>query len=330
VLITGASGFVGSHFLDALLTDVPDVEVVAVASFTCNGVIDRIVNVVDGHIEPRVTIIKHDLSVPPSQLVLNRIGHVDWILDVASRCSVDESIGDPVCFVANNVAVTLNTLEIARVAKPSIYVHLSTDEVYGPHKPLTPTDHLPSSPYAASKAAQEGICNAYEQTYDVPMMIVNSSNMFGERQSSLAFVPRIVRAALRGEVLSVHVDRLGPGERHYSHARDVANWVISYLLADNDDPFALPPQRLPLTGMHTVDNLTLALRVAAILDRELRYNLISGEGQRRGYDASYAVLEPVDDWLEQFGSPVDRCLTFDRRLIQTVEWFAAHPEWLEL
>lgn len=330
VLLTGASGFVGSHFLDALLTDLPDVEVVAVASFTCNGVIDRIVNVVEHHPDARVTIVRHDLSTPPSKLTLDRIGDLDAILDLASRCSVDESIQDPVCFVANNVAVTLHTLEIARVARPTVYVHLSTDEVYGRRRPLSATDHLPSSPYSASKAAQEDVCNAYEQTYDVPMMIVNPSNMFGERQSSLAFIPRIVRATLRNEVVPIHVDHTGPGSRHYSHARDVADWVLSYVRAGDNDPFSLPPQRLPLTGMHTVDNLTLARRVAEILGRDLRFDLVSGESQRRGYDASYAVLEPIDDWLDWFGSPVDRQLVFDRRLVQTVEWFAAHPEWLEL
>jgi len=330
VLITGASGFVGSHFLDALLTEVPDVEVVAVASFSRNGVVDRIVNVVERHPDAHLVVVRHDLSAPVSRLTLNRIGHVDWILDLASRSSVDESIVDPTNFVGNNVGVTLNTLEIARATSPSTYVHLSTDEVYGVRRPLTPTDYLPSSPYAASKAAQEGLCHAYEQTYDVPMMIVTSSNMFGERQSSLAFVPRIVRSVLRGSPLLVHVDRTGPGTRHYSHARDVANWVISYLLGSDHDPFSEPPCRLPLTGLHTVDNLTLAQRVASILGRELNFNLVSGESQRRGYDPTYAVIEPVDDWLTQFGSDVERALTFDRRLSQTVEWFARHPEWLEL
>jgi dTDP-glucose 4,6-dehydratase len=329
VLITGASGFVGSHFMDVLLSTVPDCEVVALSSFTCNGVMDRIVNVVERHPQAQVTVIQHDLSVAPSKLTLGRIGQVDWILDLASRSSVDESIADPVCFITNNVAVTLNTLEIARQVHLYHYVHLSTDEVYGQQRPRTFTDHLPSSPYSASKAAQESICHAYKLTYDVPMIIVNSSNMFGERQSSLAFIPRVVRALLNDETVSIHVDENGPGSRNYTHAQDVATWVISYLMSAYNDDLTWVPSRLPLTGIHTINNLDLALRVASIMNRELRFNLVSGESQRRGYDSHYHTLDEVDDWLTHFGGKIDRQQVFDRRLKQTVEWFVENPGWLE-
>jgi dTDP-glucose 4,6-dehydratase len=326
VLLTGASGFVGSHVLDALVQ--LDCHVVVISSFTCNGTLDRITDVVERHPDAGVTLVRHDLTAPLSTRQRQQVGDVDWVIDVASRSSVDESLQDPACFILNNVGLTLTTLELARELRPELYVHLSTDEVYGPEPASSLTDHRPSSPYAASKAAQEDVCHAYARTYGLPITVATSANMFGPRQSTLAFVPKIVRAALRDEPITVHVRGGQPGIRRYNHVGDVAHNLVGRMFDERLEP------RLTYPGRYVIDNATLAeavweltVELANLTDREPRLRLVNVGDVRPGYDPWYATLRELDEtWLSR-AELADAPL--DERLFTTVEWFVTHPEWLE-
>ena len=132
-ILTGAGGFVGHHLLEHLLVNT-DWEIIATDSFRHQGKTDRIAEVLAAHPDQahRVEVITHDLTAPFSAQMTRRIGHVDYLAAVASESHVDRSIADPVPFVRNNTDVMLNTLELARVIKPGVVLHVSTDEVYGP------------------------------------------------------------------------------------------------------------------------------------------------------------------------------------------------------
>lgn len=330
VLLTGASGFVGSHVLEVLLTR-GDCDVVVISSFTCNGTSDRIADVVAHFSDGDVTAIRHDLTAPLSTRQRSLVGDVDWIVDVASRSSVDESLVDPTCFILNNLGVTLTTLELARELRPSRYVHLSTDEVYGPGLATSATDHRPSSPYAASKAAQEDVCHAYARSYGVPLTLATSANMFGPRQSDLAFLPRIVRAALRDESIQVHTHDDQPGVRRYNYVGDVATHLVDALRGDDAS------DRLTYPGRYTLDNLALVHYVwyfaSELIGRsgsEPRVELVEGASVRPGYDPTYASLGRLNGWLTDAWSGVQATSNAPlvERLLGTVEWYVAHPEWL--
>jgi dTDP-D-glucose 4,6-dehydratase len=193
ILLTGAGGFAGAHFLEHVLATT-DWDVVATDSFRHRGTTDRIAQVLRCHPAQeeapdtrhrewrhRTTVLTHDLTAPFSpqaQAVIAGPGGLDFLIAMASESHVDRSITDPVAFTENNVAVVLNTLELARVLKPRAVVAISTDEVYGPveagflgHKEWSPI--LPSNPYAASKAAQEALVISYWRTYGVPAIITN-------------------------------------------------------------------------------------------------------------------------------------------------------------
>ena len=129
--------------------------------------------------------------------MISRIGHVDYLVAMASESHVDRSIADPVPFVRNNVDVMLNTLELAREIKPQVVLHVSTDEIYGPVRPGEPPHPewdpvIPSNPYSASKAAQEAIGISYWRSYGVPVVITNLMNVYGERQLE-KFIPSLIR-----------------------------------------------------------------------------------------------------------------------------------------
>src|ERR1700743_329120 len=130
ILITGAGGFVGHHFLEHILVNT-DWNVVCTDSFRHKGKVDRITEVLGSRPFPpgkRVKVITHDLTTPFSQQTLAQIGDIDYIAAFASESHVDRSISDPVPFVENNVSVALHTLQAARIIKPKSLVWVSTDE----------------------------------------------------------------------------------------------------------------------------------------------------------------------------------------------------------
>ena len=336
VLLTGAGGFVGSHVLEALLTDT-DWEVVAVDSFRHNGAFDRVTEAIHPGPGPnrewglRTTVMHHDLTVPFSPRQLGHIGKLDHIIHVASRCSVTESIDHPADFVRNNIDSTLTVLELARQQwcwqdrDVKLFehrlLHLSTDEVYGPTAGVhVTTDHRPSSPYAASKAAQEDLVHAWVRTYGFPATIYNSANMFGERQSLLAFVPKVVGAVLNGQTLPIHTWHGEPGKRRYTYVRNTAQHIVRYLQAEDRRGWTHRVSRQALPGQHEIDNLALADQVAGLIGRPLRYELVEGLAVRPGYDAGYAPLGGNGGWAS---------VPFDEGLERTVKWYVDHPEWLK-
>lgn len=315
LLITGAGGFVGSHLIERAL-QVTNWDVVAVDSFRHNGITDRVADAANG--SDRVTVVTHDLAAPISELAAQRIGPVHHIVDAASGCSVDESIREPGRFVMNNYAVTVNVLEFMRIqARRATLLHVSTDEVYGPDAPASASDHRPSSPYAASKAAQEDLCHAYHHTYGLRIGVFSSANMFGERQSTLAFIPKLIRAALMGDEIAVHE----PGSRRYTYVRNTAAVLIS-LLADprlNYDTRPMPRFQLP--GQQLMGNSDLACQVAFLAGKPIHVKTVRAETNRPGHDPSYAPLSHgtlAPDWE----------YTFKEGLRQTVRWSTQHPEWM--
>ena len=227
VLLTGASGFVGSHVLRHILANT-DWNVVCLVSFRHRGITDRIRMAVAGYDDDfkRTKIIKHDLTAPISPVLSHEIGKIDYVLNVASESHVDRSIEEPVPFIENNVSLVCNMLEWARFSDIEKFVHVSTDEVYGP----APVGHahrewmdqyFPSNPYSASKAAQESIAYSYWRTYGVPLIITNTMNIIGEMQDPEKFIPMIMKKVISGETVTIHAAPTGEiGSRFYLHARN--------------------------------------------------------------------------------------------------------------
>lgn len=288
VLVTGATGFLGSHVVEKLLDDNHDV--VAVGSLRHNGESLRVVEAITATPDRgEFTWLLHDLAAPFSETQVRQLGEVDAIVNVASLSSVDASIIDPVGFTQNNVNVVLHTLELARRVRPSCFIHMSTDEVYGSDEPCDALHHRPSSPYAASKSAQEDICRAYALTFNVPVQLVRSANMFGERQSTLAFIPKIVRTLLRRDSVKIHVTDAGPGVRNYTYVKNVANFIATL-----PNLAGTRFRQHTLRGQATVDNLTLARTIARVAGLQLHYELTRASDVRPGYDVKYALHG--DEW----------------------------------
>lgn len=352
ILLTGGSGFIGHHVVEHLLKNTTW-DVVVLDKLSYAGDVNKLTDV--GSYDPaRVSIVWHDLRAPIMDSLVERIGPVDYVVNLASESHVERSIEDPNSFVMNNVALMLNMLDYANKAEPVKFIQLSTDEVYGP-APLGYDfkewdTYLPSNPYSASKAAQESIAISYWRTYGTPVAIVNSMNVFGERQHSEKFIPLIIGRLMNGVQVPVHAElanygpagaamllgekytstprppdgwerRWVPGSRFWLHARNLAS-ALMFVLQDvefNTYPDHDRPTKFHVVGEQELNNLQVVQKVASILGVEPKYEFVDFHSQRPGHDRRYALdgsLIRSAGWYPPFG--------FDESLRKTVLWTVEH------
>jgi dTDP-glucose 4,6-dehydratase len=333
VLLTGASGFVGSHVLRHILVNT-DWEVVCPTTFTHKGLTDRI-RVACDDIEnayKRVKVIRCDFTAPISAVTAHEFGKIDYVINVASESHVDRSIEYPAPFIINNVSLMAHLLDWARIAQPEKIIQVSTDEVYGPapvgyaHQEWV-DQHFPSNPYAASKAAQEDVAFAYWRTYGLPIAITNTMNIIGETQDPEKFMPMTIKRVLEGERMTIHASPSGEiGSRFYLHARNQADGLLHVLgqhfplYGETDQP-----ERFHIVGEREVNNLEMAQMIADAVGKPLNYELVDFHSSRPGHDLRYALDgKKIADTGWSLPIPLEDSIK------RTVDWTLAHPEWLNL
>lgn len=330
VLLTGAGGFFGSHLLRHLLLNT-DWEIVCICSWRHKGTPERVKLALAGGYENRVTVITHDLVSPLTERTTKELGKIDYILNIASDSHVNRSIEEPVPLVQNNVWLALNMLELARKLKPSLFLQFSTDEVYGvaPEGVDYPewSSIVPSNPYSASKAAQEAIAIAYWRTYKVPLVITNTMNLVGQTQEPEKFVGQLIRKINNSEVVIIHGQQGSIGSRFYIHARNAADAIL-YIVKNlppklYEEDKIIVPDRYNVVGEVELDNLVLAKKVADMMGKELKYELVGFPADRPGHDKRYSLSGRK---LAELGWKPPH--TFDESLKSTVEWTLNNPSWL--
>ena len=327
LLIFGSHGFVGGHLVRHIL-DSTDWDIIGIDSFRHAG--DPLRN----HDDKRYQVFCHDLNAPIGKRLSDKIGRVDYIINLASISDVDLSIKDPLVVWENNTRLIGNVLEYANSQKfrdLKAFIHCSTDEVFGPagvgyfHKEWDTI--CPSNPYAASKAAQEALCISYWRTYGLPLIITNCMNMVGETQEPTKFIPKIMRAVAKDDVVVIHGTATSVGSRMYLDAKNLADaWL--FLLSnvhpvgysENGPPL---PSRYNIVGQEEVTNLELAQRIADIMGKQLKYRFEDFHLTRPGHDRRYAL-----DGGKIMGLGWKHPIPFDETLRRVVDWSVEHGEWL--
>jgi dTDP-glucose 4,6-dehydratase len=280
----------------------------------------------------RVKIVTHDLMAPISPMLVKKIGRIDYIINLASMSDVAESLVDPPYAVRSNVEVMLTMLEYARIAQPKMFLHISTDEVYGPsdgtkfHKEWDPI--LPSSPYSAGKAAQEAIAVSYWRSFGVPLVIMNLMNNFGEMQSTAKFPAIAAHRIWKGKTVTIHGSPQAVGSRFYIHSRNSADamlFVINRTWPHMHEEGAVDrPDRYNVVGGECFSNLDMAKLIAKSLGQPLKYEFEDFARTRPGHDHHYGLN---GDKLTKLGwtAPV----SMRTSLHETMTWYKQHPKWLE-
>jgi dTDP-glucose 4,6-dehydratase len=336
VLITGAGGAIGMHMVAHTMHHT-DWDVVCVDSFRTDhkGYFDRLALLLVDHPDwrERISVITHDLNAPFTPREINTIGPTDYIINLASRSDVHNSISDPLPFVRNNSELMLTMLEYARIVKPKTFLHFSTDEVYG-SAPKDSKGHpewdpiVPSNPYSASKAIQEALAIAWWRSFDVPVIITNTMNNFGETQAPSKYPAMIQKKIEAGETITVHSTSDGKlGTRYYLHSRNTADAVLFILKnvpavhhAHGEDD---RPVRLNIVGDKQIDNLELVHIIAGLMGKEAKTEMVSFHEHNPGHDLHYGLDGTK---LAELGwkSP----MSFEESMKNTIQWQQEHPEWM--
>jgi len=253
IAVTGSEGFIGSHFVE--FKDVIR--------------IDK---------QRGFDITKAKESI---EQVFN---HCDRVVHFAAETFVDTSIKDPYSHVKNNIIGTFNVLEGIR-KNPHIrkYIHISTDEVYGPREtPALETDILnPGNPYSATKAAADMLAIAYRNTYKIPLIIVRPENNYGTGQGQEKFIPTIIRHAQEGTPLPIYGD--GRHKRMWLHVEDTCR-AIETLLTKGEDG-----EIYNIGGSEQWQNINLAKFIYKIMDKQENFEFIPDEQARPGHDRAYNI-----------------------------------------
>jgi dTDP-glucose 4,6-dehydratase len=341
VLITGGAGFIAHHLIYHILKTT-NWEIISLDRLDYSGNLNRLDNILSSLNEKdraRVKIVFHDLKSELNPWIRKEIGEVNIILHLAAGSHVDRSIEFPIEFVLDNVLGTANILEYARYInnkKNSLekFIYFSTDEVFGPAPEginYKENDRYNSTnPYSASKAGGEELAVAYENTYDLPIIITHTMNVFGERQHPEKFIPMCIKKVRDGETVTIHSDKTKkiPGSRHYIHAEDVSEAIL-FLLHNNIKPEndwgGAKCPKFNIVGAEELTNLELAEIIAKSQNKKLNYEMVDFHSSRPGHDLRYALS---GDKMKSLGwTPKIKVYS---RIKQVVEWSLKNPSWIEL
>jgi dTDP-glucose 4,6-dehydratase len=209
-----------------------------------------------------------------------------------------------------------------------MFVYFSTDEVFGPAPPgvsYTEYDRYNcTNPYSACKAGGEELAVAFQNTYNMPIVVTHTMNVFGPRQHPEKYIPMCVNKIEGGQTISIHADSTctTPGSRCYIHAEDVADALMFITNLDVGHKKGLCP-KFNIVGKEEVDNLTLAQYIAAAVGKELKYKLVDFHSARPGHDLRYAMSGKL---LEELGWEPKKSVK--DRIKEVVDWTLAHPTWM--
>lgn len=237
LLVTGGAGFIGSAFLRMFVPKYSNWLFINLDALTYAGDLKKLVSVEDyenykffhGNICDRELVEK-----------LFDNYQVNIVLNFAAESHVDNSIKDSNKFIKTNILGTHCLLDVAlrywseiSMKKKSIFIQISTDEVYGS---LSMNDHpsnesdplLPNSPYSSSKAAAELVCRSYFKTFELPVIITRSSNNYGPYQNSEKLIPKIIINALNNIKIPIYGD--GYNVRDWIYVEDNCDAILEIIL----------------------------------------------------------------------------------------------------
>lgn len=305
IFITGGAGFVGSAFVRALLTRDDYERITIYDSFTYVAS-DR--NVPD---DPRIQVIRNDIT---NRRVLQHSmrGH-QVVVHFAAETHVDRSITGSNDFITTNCVGTNLVCEAARLWEVDLFLHISTDEVYGSidFGTYSETDLLdPSSPYSASKASSELIALAHRTTFGLPVIVSRSANQFGPRQYPDKLIPLFASRLLAGETVPLYGDGM-----------QVRDWLY---VDDNVEALLLLLERGELGEVYNIGgdnertNIEIAELLCALTDADP--SLIRPVEDRLGHDRRYAINSTK---IRDLGWAGPRRPFLDQ-LGDTVAWYRDH------
>jgi dTDP-glucose 4,6-dehydratase len=327
ILVTGGAGFIGANFLNLLVPRHPEHGFVNLDKLTYAANLASVAGIASA---PNYALEIADIcDFEAVDAVFDR-HQPDVVVHFAAESHVDRSISGPRAFVRTNIEGTFNLLEACRkhwAARPGLFHHVSTDEVYGSLGDTglftEDTRYDPSSPYSASKASSDHLVRAYARTFGLRTRITNCSNNYGPYQFPEKLIPLMVLNAHEGKPLPVYGKGLNVRDWLYVTDHCEAIWAVVQRGRDG--------QTYNIGGHNEVRNLDVVERICDLVaegtgrEPAAVRSLITYVPDRPGHDLRYAIdAAKIRDELGWMPSE-----TFATGLSKTVRWYLEHPEWVD-
>lgn len=305
IVVTGGAGFIGSHVVDAIRAQSAESTIVVVDKLTYAANF----NFISDHLSSSPTFLRL-ADVTDYDAMMSALENTDVVFHLAAESHVDRSFRNSMEFTRSNTLGTHVLLEAARQNSVPLFVHVSTDEVYGEvtGQALTEEGQLnPTNPYSASKAAAEMIISGYMKSFSTPVITVRANNIFGIRQFPEKIISTFICKAILGQQMPIHGS--GEHQRHYLAAQDFAEALL--LVSEEGEP----GDCFNIGGIEEYTNLQIAEMISEAFGLDPRKSIVF-QKDRPFNDRRYAV-----DWtrIAALGWHPNR--TLKATLPEMVEWY---------
>ena len=317
--MTGAAGFIGSHYVRSLLTNRDGVDGSQVSAVT---VLDKLTysgnraNLAPVADDPRLRFVVGDIC--DVELVNDLVPGHDAIVHFAAESHVDRSIAGAAPFVTTNVLGTQTLLDAAVRHNVGRFLHVSTDEVYGSIETGSWTEDWPlrpNSPYSASKAGSDLLALAFHRTHKLDVVVTRCSNNYGPYQFPEKVIPLFVTNLLDGLPVPLYGD--GGNVRDWLHVADHCAGIDLVLRRGRAG------EVYHIGGGTELTNKELTAR---LLDAcGAGWDSVQQVADRKGHDRRYSL--DITKISEELGyAPA---YDFERGLAETVTWYRENRDWWE-
>ena len=319
VLVTGGAGFIGSNFIFYMREKHPDYQLICLDKLTYAGNLATLKSVME---DPNFKFIRADIADREAVYSIFEEEKPDVVVNFAAESHVDRSIENPSVFLETNVMGTQVLLDACRKYGVQRYHQVSTDEVYGDlpldRPDLFFTEKTPlhtSSPYSASKAGADLLCNAYQRTFGLPVTISRCSNNYGPYQFPEKLIPLMIANALADKPLPVYGEGLNVRDWLYVEDHCAA---IDLILEKGE-----VGRIYNIGGHNEMRNIDIVKLICKTLDKP--ESLITYVTDRKGHDMRYAIdpafIHEKLGWLPR--------TKFEDGIQRTIRWYLDNRSWWE-
>ena len=312
IIVTGGLGFIGSNLIDLLLKKKFKVINIDKGTYSSN-----LYNTKEFRNSKNYKYIKCDIKDKKFQKIIFKF-KPNCIFNLAAETHVDRSIDNPENFIQSNIVGVYRLLEFfKRYSKKnkSKLIHISTDEVYGDilkGRSSEKHPYLPSSPYAASKAASDHLVSSYIRTYKIPAMITNCSNNYGPRQHPEKLIPKLIYNILNNKPLPIYGK--GLNSREWIYVEDHCDALLKIYQKGKIGEFYNIGSNKNLNNLQVCKELIKISKKNFKLGKKVKISFVK---DRPGHDIRYALnsnkIKKTLKWYPK--------TNFKRGIKLTFEWY---------